>query len=337
MTKFIPFLVSISLLAIYVPLASAQTLIVGNKREHTVSFIDLKTGAEYARTKTGKAPHEVAVSPDGKTAVIVSYRGQLFTGNKLYVFDVENGKKKGVIALGSHKAPHGLKWIPGTSKVIATTEASQSVVVVDVSAMKLVGSVNTDQQGSHMVVLSTDNKHAFVANIQSGSFTVIDLEALEKVKDVKAGEGTEAIAVTPDGNELWVGNNRSKSIMVFDAKTFEKHNEIKTEGIPIRVEISPDGKHAAVSEPDLARVSIYEVDSRELVSKVDLSKVDANVPVTLLFSPDSPRLWVATTGSAKVVEIDTDDWSVVRSLNAGEGSDGLGFSPLARTTSEKTE
>jgi DNA-binding beta-propeller fold protein YncE len=329
MHKFITAVISIVFLGLLSTAVTAQILIVGNKREHTVSFIDLKSGQEFARTKTGKSPHEVAVSPDGKTAVVVSYRGQLFTGNKLHVFDVASGKKTGVISLGEHQAPHGLKWIPGTSKVIATTEASQSVVIVDVAKMNLIGSVKTDQQGSHMVALAPDNKRAFVANIGSGSFTAIDLEKLEKITDVKAGEGTEAISITPDGKQLWVGNNLSKSIMVFDINTFEKLNEIKTEGIPIRVEISPDGKFAAVSEPDLSRVSIYSVDTREPVAQIDLSKADANVPVTLLFSPDSPKLWVATTGSAKVVEVDTVDWSIVRSLAAGEGSDGLGYSPIA--------
>jgi YVTN family beta-propeller protein len=45
--------------------ARADTLIVGNKGEDTVSFIDLSSGQERARIPTGHAPHEVAVSPDG--------------------------------------------------------------------------------------------------------------------------------------------------------------------------------------------------------------------------------------------------------------------------------
>jgi len=35
----------------FAPLSFAQTLIVGNKQEHTVSFIDLKNGQEFARTQ----------------------------------------------------------------------------------------------------------------------------------------------------------------------------------------------------------------------------------------------------------------------------------------------
>ncbi|MEX0645421.1 MAG: hypothetical protein WD076_08920, partial [Parvularculaceae bacterium] len=57
----------------------------------------------------------------------------------------------------------------------------------------------------------------------------------------------------------------------------------------------------------------------------------AFAPVTMLFSPGGERLWVAATASAKVVEIDTKEWSIIRTLPAGKGSDGLGYSPLDLT------
>lgn len=328
MRKNISLLVTMGFISAYTPTIMAQTLVVGNKREHTVSFIDLKSGVEYARTETGKAPHEIAVSPDGKTAVVVSYRGPSFIGNKMHVFDIASGMQTGVIDLGKNKAPHGLKWVPGTTKVVGTTEASQSAFMADIAEMKLVNSVKTNQRGSHMVALAPDSEKAYVSNINSGSFTVIDMKTFVKIKDVKAGEGTEAVAVSPDGKQIWVGNNASKTIAVFDAESLGKRHEIKTDGIPIRVEISPNGKNIAVSEPDLSRVRIYDANTYTPITSIDLAEVDAKIPVTMLFSPDGTKLWVACTGSEKVVEIDTDDWSVARSFAVGDGSDGLGYSPL---------
>ena len=56
--------------------AGAQgTLLVGNKGEDTVSFIDLASGGELARLPTGRMPHEIAISPDGKQAAVVAYGG----------------------------------------------------------------------------------------------------------------------------------------------------------------------------------------------------------------------------------------------------------------------
>lgn len=307
--------------------ASAATLIVGNKVENTVSFIDLESGKEVARRDTGKAPHEIAVSPDGKRAVVVSYRAQDYVGETLHVFDIERAEKIAEIRIAGHKAPHGLKWITGTSRVIATTEMSEEVAIVDVDRGEVVGAVSTGQQGTHMVALSPDMSRAYAANIGSGSFTVIDLAGMKKLSDVKAGEGTEAIAVTPDGKEIWVGNNESRSVMIFNASTFDKKSEITTEGVPIRVEISPDGELAAVSEADKNRVLIFDTKSRALQRAIDLPE-GASVPVTMLFAPGGGSLFVAATGSAQIVEIDTADWSVTRTLGAGEGSDGLGYSGL---------
>ena len=49
------------------------TLVVLNKAEASASLIDCATGRELAKLPTGQGPHEVAISPDGKTAVVGDY------------------------------------------------------------------------------------------------------------------------------------------------------------------------------------------------------------------------------------------------------------------------
>ena len=55
------------------------TLIVLNKAEASVSLLDAASGGELYKLPTGAGPHEVAVSPDGRTAVVANY-GQTFSG-----------------------------------------------------------------------------------------------------------------------------------------------------------------------------------------------------------------------------------------------------------------
>lgn len=325
MRRFTP--AAIAAVAALLAPASAATLIVGNKVENSVSFVDLENGVEVARRETGRAPHEIAVSPDGRRAVVVSYRADGYVGETLDVFDVERAEKIATISIAGHKAPHGLKWLPGTSRVIATTEGSKEVIIVDVDNGEVVETAPTGAEGAHMVALSPDTKRAYAASIGGGYFVAYDLDPLKVCKTVKAGDGAEAIAVTPNGREIWVGNNDSRSVMVFDAKGFDKIAEIRTEGIPIRVEISPDGAVAAVSEADRNRVLIIDANTRAIVRKIDLPD-GAIVPVTMLFSPDGASLFVAATGSKKIIEIKTADWSVSRAFDVGEGSDGLGYSPF---------
>ncbi|MCQ8186164.1 YncE family protein [Parvularcula maris] len=307
--------------------AAAETLIVGNKAEDTVSFIDLETGEERARLETGRYPHEIAVSPDGSTAVVVSYRGEGYNGRSLHVFDVADATKSTETKLGGAAALHGLKWIPGTDSVIVTAEATKNVAILNPTRDgRRAEYISTDQDGSHMVAVSPDGSTAYVANIASGSFTVVDIATAMKVHDVEAGEGTEAIAVSPDGKRLFVGNNGSKNVMVFDAQSYEKVGEFATKGVPIRVEISPDGATLAISEFDRGEVTFYDAQSFEKEGSVRLGR--RAVPVTLLYAPDGSKLWAAATGEATIYEIDTESRKVLRKLKAGEGSDGLGYSPL---------
>lgn len=306
----------------------ADTLMVGNKAEHTVSFIDLETGKEVARRETGRAPHEMAVSPDGKTAVVVSYREQGYSGDTLHLFDVAGAAKRSTIALPGHQGLHGLKWIGGGDRLVVTSEVTDNVAVVDARAGRLVASIPTGQEGSHMVAVSNDGKRAFVANIGSGTFTAIDLARNAKLRDVAVGAGAEAIALSPDGRQLWVGANDSKKVVLFDSATLARIAEFPTEGVPIRIEFSPDGRTVAISEPDKHRVVLLDSATRKPVATVELAAAGYRVPVTMLFSPDGKRLWVAATGSEAVAEIDASNWTIVRRLAAGKGADGLAFSPI---------
>lgn len=306
--------------------ADAQTLIVGNKAEHTVSFVDLATGQEVVRRETGRYPHEIAVSPDGEQAVVVSYRGRDFTGETLHRFDIEKAEPLGPVSLGDSRGPHGLKWVPNTDMVIVTTEVTKDTVLIDPSRGRIRDVIATDQDGSHMVAVAPDGLRAYVANIGSGTFSVIDIPRAEKIRDVKAGTQTEAIAVTPDGEDIIVGNNGSKSVMIFDAETFELKDSFETEGVPIRIEISPDGKTIAVSQYDRGEVVFYRRRNLKKIGTVELG--EGSDPVTLLFSPDGKRLWAAATGTAQVVEVDTRRRREIRRFDVGQGSDGLGYSPL---------
>ncbi len=46
-----------ALMAVCAAASSAQTLLIGNKGEDTVSLLDLSSGREVARVATGRAPH----------------------------------------------------------------------------------------------------------------------------------------------------------------------------------------------------------------------------------------------------------------------------------------
>jgi DNA-binding beta-propeller fold protein YncE len=55
--------------------AAADTLLAVNKRGATLAFVDPVTMTVKGKVATGEEPHEVAVSQDGKIAVVGNYGG----------------------------------------------------------------------------------------------------------------------------------------------------------------------------------------------------------------------------------------------------------------------
>lgn len=96
----------------------AETLLIGNKGENTVSFIDLATGQERARAATGSAPHEIALSPDGRQAAVGA-----FGGATIDVFEVAAARLLNRIELVPNAAPHGNVWLRN-GRIVEATERS---------------------------------------------------------------------------------------------------------------------------------------------------------------------------------------------------------------------
>jgi len=305
------------------PLAAAGggTLLIGNKGENTMSFVSLADGRELGRTATGEWPHEIAVSPDGRLAAVVAYRGRTID-----VFDVPTRTKVRTIDLSPNEGPHGLVWLPD-GRLVATAERSRSVAIVDTRRGDAVSSIATDQEGTHMVAVDPDGRRGFTANIAAGTVSVLDLEAGRKIRDIAVGGRPEGIALTPDGRELWVGDLEGARIQAFDAATFERLAEVRTGAVPIRVLASPDGRWIVTSNLGDGSLSVIDRRTREAVRTVRVSGFREAAQVTILFSSDGRRIYAAETGRDQVAEVDFRSGRVLRRLPAGTAGDGLAIAP----------
>lgn len=299
--------------------AHAETLLVGNKGEDTLSLIALDTGAERARVPTGKMPHEIAISPDGRQAAVVAYGG-----TTIDIVDIAGAKKLRTIDISPNQRPHGLLWL-SDGRLVATAEASQSVAVVAPDGT--ISSIPTGQQGSHMVVVAPDNRTAYVANIASGTVSVLDLNDAKKLRDLPVGGKPEGLSLAKDGRELWVGDLSAPRVSVWDTASGEKVVEQTVDPVAIRVLASPDGKWVATSNIGAGTISLFDAGTRALAKTIAVSEGDAARQVTLLWSPDSMRLYAAETGVDKVAEIDVASGKVLRRIAAGTNGDGLAIAP----------
>lgn len=317
------------------------TLVVLNKGEASASLIDAASGREIGRIETGDGPHEVAVHPEGRIAVVADY-GRREPGHTLSVLDLVAGERTKVVNLGSNTRPHGIVFSEDGRRVVVTTEGSGRLLVLDSESWEIVGSFPTRGRVSHMVALSGDGRRAFVANIGSGSVSVIDLvlEAFEK--EIPTGGGAEGIAVSPDGREVWVSNREADTISVIDARTLRVVDTLACASFPIRVAFTPGGEHVLVSCARSGEVAVFDAKTRREVRRIrmDLRALDSDgrlfgdrfgdssVPIGILIEPGGERAYVANTQADVVAVIDLSSWKLSGLIRAGREPDGMAWSVL---------
>ena len=313
-------------------------LLVGNKAEDTVSFINLKTGREISRVPvSGSAPHEIAITPDNEFAAVVNYGGA-----SIDVFEIGRKSIIATIDLGENKNPHGIIALKNKN-FVATTEGGKSIVYLTLNIQKptarrsidcqnewtydwKVDAIPTGQAGTHMIAVSPDEKTAYTANMQSGTVSRIDFET-GKVISAPAGKEVEGVAVTKDGSEVWASVRGEDKVVIFDATTLEKLSEIIVGKFPLRIIVSPDGTKMVTSNLMEGTVSVIDVETREVERTITVSGSAETRQVTLLFNDDGTRLYVAETGANKIAEIDFESGEVLGRLSGGEQGDGLAIVP----------
>ena len=323
--------------------ARAGLLVVANQQGASATVINATTMQTIATLPVGNGPHEVAVSPDGRWAVVTIYGDRSGPGNTLSVIDLAAATPivTRTIDLGQYTRPHGVAFILGGGKLAVTSEATQRLVIVDFASGRVDTALATNARGSHMVAVRRDGRRAWTANIQDGNVTEFDLDLRRTGRSYPAASMDEGIAVTPGGSQVWVGSNDQHVVTVLDAITTNKLATLEGFGFPYRIGISRSGRVAVVNDPVSNRIWIYETPTRKRLAEIELSKVngisapaggqpgqEGAGPEGVTFDPIADFAYVTLHGTNQVVAVDLAQLKIVGFGPVGAGPDGIAFSPL---------
>jgi len=303
------------------PAGLEGTLVVLNKNGHDASFIDLASGDIVATLPTGRGPHELVITSDGRWAVSTDYSG----GDSLTVFDVRNLRVVRTIDLEDYPRPHGILLLPGEQEVIVTSEASRNLVVVNFHRGEIVSSLSTEQRGSHMVALSADGGRAYTSNGGSDSVSVIDVGGGGFQQAITVPDRPEAITTNKAGTEIWVGSNDEQVVTVLDADSEAVIARWTGFEWPYRILLTDDERYAII--PDLGRQEIrfFEVGSRTELGRIDLAGAQ---PQGVTLYPDDRTLFLSLSGRDRVLVIDIETREILGEYRTGSAPDGIGYSSL---------
>jgi YVTN family beta-propeller protein len=330
------------------PAAALERLIVLNKGEATASLIDPATRKEVALVEVGDGPHEVAVAPDGRTAVACNYGGQM-PGSTLTVIDVAAARATKTFVLERaaggagdgasandkrYLRPHGICFLPDGEHVLVTSEITRRLLRVHLPTATVTTAFATPQQQMHMVALAPGGARAFATAIKDGNLAVFDLSAQDKEpaapRIVATGAGAEGLAVHA-GGDIWVGNRADDTVSVVDGKTFAVAATVPTARLPIRVAMTPDGAHALVSCAEAGELQVFDAVKRELAHTVDLtgdSREVSPLPIGICVQPDGRFAWVACQRGEFLAVVDLSTWKMVDRVQARKGPDGMAWARM---------
>ena len=318
---------------------AGEQLVVLNKSDASAALIDLATGATVATMPVGLGPHEVAVSPDRRTAVVCNYGTGPAPGSSLTVLDLVGRRVVRTIDLGVYRRPHGVEWLADGRRIVVTSEASQNVLVIDVATWAVERAIPTGLAGSHLLVVSRDGRRGWVSNIGAGSVSLVDFGTGTVVKSAAAGRRPEAIDVSPNGKEVWSADGQLNRVTIFDATTMDTLASMPTGDNPNRLKFTPDGRLVLVSNARSGTLGIFDVARRVQVGEIRFPVDSAAArppspgagtpgsatPLGIVMHPSGATAWVALAAIDRIAEVDISTRTVVRLLQTGREPDGMAF------------
>ncbi len=305
----------------------ASLLLVVNQGDRDLSLIDPAAGTQVATVPVeGVTGHEVASSPDGKTAYVPIYGnagvGKPGTdGTEIAVIDVASRKVVHKIDFDHGVRPHCAIYDRNSGMLYVTTELDKSISIIDPRSLKIVGSVPTGQEQSHMLTLSRDGSRGYTANVGPGTVSVLDMKARRTVTIIPISSNTQRISISRDDNMVFTADQTKPQLAVIDTATNKVKTWVPLPAVGYGTASTLDGRWLLVALRTSKQLAVVDLKTMKVVRTIDVP----SGPTEILMNPDGKTAFVSCTNSKQVAEIDLAQWKVDRLIEAGAAADGLAW------------
>jgi len=307
----------------------SQSLLVVNQGDTSVSLVDPaseKQVATIAEKTTGVHGHEIAASADGRLAFVPIYGSTGvgkpgIDGHDMLVLDLASRSIVGDIDFGHGVRPHFPLLDPVTGMLYITTELDKTVTIVDPRTRKIVGTVPTGQEQSHMLAISHDGKRGYTANVGPGTVSALDLVNRKTTAVIPVSGEVQRISISADDKLVFTSDQTKPQLAVIDTATNKVKTWVALPGTGYGTAPTPDGRWLLVAIPSTNQVAVVDLSTMKVARNVDV----ASKPQEILVRPDGKVAYVSCAGTGQVAAIDLAEWKVQKLIDAGSFADGLAW------------
>ena len=245
----------------------------------------------------------------------------LFRSSNMVVIDLAARKVVGNVDFGKGVRPHLPVFGPENGMLYVSTELEKSLTIIDPKTLKIVGSVPTGQEQSHMFAITHDGHRAYSANVGPGTVSVIDLDARKVLAIIPVSPQVQRISLSVDGKYAFTSDVTKPQLAVIDTATDKIKTWIPLPGLGYGSATTADGKWLVIALPLAHQVAAVDLSTMKVAHTIDVGMRTQEV----LLAPDHETAYVSCDEAGKVAVISLQDWKVTHVIDAGKGADGLAW------------
>ena len=310
-------------------LPTGAMLLVVNQGDKNLSVVDAATGQQVATIAEGVTAvhgHEVATSPNGRIAYIPIYGSAGvgkpgLDGHQMLVIDVPARKIIGRVDFGHGVRPHCHIYNRTDGLLYVTTELDKTVSIIDPHTLKIVGTIPTGQEQSHMLAISHDGRRGYTANVGPGTVSVLDIKARKMLAIIPISAETQRISISNDDSMVFTSDQKKPQLAVIDTATNKVKAWVPLPGLGYGTAATKDGRSLLVAIPAANVVAVVDLGTLKVVRTIAVP----HAPQEILVRPDGKVAYVSCNVKNQVAAIDLSNWKVEKSIDAGRGADGLAW------------
>jgi DNA-binding beta-propeller fold protein YncE len=130
------------------------------------------------------------------------------------------------VAVG--KGPEGFDVSPNGKELWAANSHDGTVCIVDITAKKVVKTLNVGMRFSNRLKFTPDGKLVLISDLGTGDLLVLDAASQTDVKRMSLGRGAAGILMAPDGSRAYVAVSRDNYVAVINLLTLTPAGRIAT-------------------------------------------------------------------------------------------------------------
>jgi YVTN family beta-propeller protein len=289
----------------------SPALLVTNRGESMLVIVDPKDQHIVASIPVAQEPHEIAVSSDGKLALVSSFA---LPSNSMSLVDLQTQKEIHRYKFSYPARANSMVWVDG--KFFFTAQDANLVGRYDPATNTEDVLIGVGQDASHVLTYNPKDRSIITANRDSNNVSfvvpspyvnvsgaVVPNAGREKwtVTTVPGVHNNEAMDLSPDGKELWVGELRGGNVGILDVATKKLKDTFEVPDLKSdRLKFTPDGKRVLFSDITFGNLFVLDAATHKEIKRMKLGSSLEGIEIT----PDGSTAYVVAPRENSVAIID---------------------------------